>query len=287
VIGRVAGASVGVLLFLVLTRTARRADARVRARRLRPVERTLPTWCRDRVADRIARADLDISPEAALGWWGLGILAAGWFALLLAAPLIVPMTCAGIAAGPVLLATRARQADRRARVALPDLLDRVVAHVRAGDAVAESLHAVATRQGPLASDLRRLSARLRLGAPLEDALHSWAEERPVAGVRSAAGAMTMATSIGGSAAGPLEGLAASLRTDESAAGEARALSAQARVSATVVGLAPLAYLAFSAMADPASAQVLVTTTAGRICLGVGLVLEGLAALWMRALVRTP
>ena len=106
-------------------------------------------------------------------------------------------------------------------------------------------------------------------------------------MRSAAGAMAMVTSIGGSAAGPLEGLAASLRTDESAAGEARALSAQARVSAAVVGLAPLAYLAFSAMADPASARVLVATTAGRICLGVGLVLEGLAALWMRALVRAP
>ena len=104
----------------------------------------------------------------------------------------------------------------------------------------EAVHALAGRPGPLASDLRRMSARLRLGAPLVDALGAWADERPVAGVRAAAGALTLVTTVGGSAAGPLEGLAASLRADDAAAGEARALSAQARVSAAVVGLAPLA-----------------------------------------------
>jgi tight adherence protein B len=109
--------------------------------------------------------------------------------------------------------------------------------------------------------------------------------RPVPGVRAVAGALTLVTTVGGSAAGPLEGLAASLRADDAAAGEARALSAQARVSAAVVGLAPLGYLAFSAMADPASSRVLVATAAGRFCLGAGLVLEALAAWWMRALVR--
>ncbi len=284
---RVAGAIAGIVLLVVLVRAARRSDPSRRARRLRPTERTLPAWCRAPITDRLVRADLDVTPEAALGWWCLGIVACAWFALLLARPLVVPMIGGGIVAGPVALATRAGQADRRAAAALPDLLDQVVAHVRSGAAVAESLHTLAGRPGPLASDLRRMSARLRLGAPLVDALGAWAEERPVSGVRSAAGAMAMATSIGGSAAGPLEGLAASLRVDESAAGEARALSAQARVSAAVVGLAPLAYLAFSTMADPASARVLVTTTAGRVCLGVGLALEGLAVVWMRALVRTP
>jgi Flp pilus assembly protein TadB len=64
------------------------------------------------------------------------------------------------------------------------------------------------------------------------------------------------------------------------------LSAQTRLSAVVVGAAPLGYLAFSALVDPRSLGVLVGTGVGRVCLVVGLALEGLAALWMRRIVRS-
>ena len=60
----------------------------------------------------------------------------------------------------------------------------------------------------------------------------------------------------------------------------RSLSAQARLSAMVVGASPLAYLVFSALVDPGSVGVLVGTGPGRVCLVVGLLLEALAALWM-------
>jgi tight adherence protein B len=276
---------VGIALVAVLVRDARRAGARDRVRGLRPGPAKLPPRVRAILVDRLARADLDLTPEAAVRWWILGVVGVSWFALLLLGPLVVPAVVGAVVAGPVALRVRAGHADRRARAALPDVLDHVVAQVRAGGTVTESVHVLTGRAGPLASDLRRISARLRLGAPLVDALAAWADERPVAGVRAAAGALTMVTTVGGSAAGPLEGLAASLRADEAAAGEARALSAQARVSAAVVGLAPLAYLAFSTMADPASARVLVATNPGRLCLLVGLALEALAAVWMRALVR--
>jgi Flp pilus assembly protein TadB len=63
--------------------------------------------------------------------------------------------------------------------------------------------------------------------------------------------------------------------------EARALSAQARLSALVVGAAPLGYLAFSALVDPAAVTALVDTGVGRVCLLLGLGLEALAGLWIR------
>jgi tight adherence protein B len=185
------------------------------------------------------------------------------------------------------LALLAGRADRAARAALPGVLDHVVAQLRAGGTVPDALRALAQRDGPLRHDFRRVTARLDLGATVEESLHGWAEERPVAGVRAAAGALTMVLALGGAAASPLEGLAVSLRNDETAAGEARALSAQARVSAVVVGLAPLVYLAFSTMTDPASARVLVDSFLGRVCLVTGLGLEVLAVVWMRALVKEP
>jgi tight adherence protein B len=275
----------GVALTVVLVRAGFRADARRRVRRLQTPAPVLPEWCRRAIATRLVRADLDVTPETAVRWWCVGIVAAAWAAVVLTPSLVVPALLAGLVGGPAFVATRAGGADRRARAAVPDVLDGVVAHVRAGSTVTEAVHSLAARPGPLAADLHRLSARLRLGAPLTEALGLWADERPVPGVRAAAGALTLVTSVGGSAAGPLEGLAASLRADTAAAGEARALSAQARVSAVVVGLAPLAYLAFSTMADPASSRVLVATTPGRVCLALGIGLEAAAAWWMRALVR--
>jgi tight adherence protein B len=277
----------GLALTVYLARAATQAEPRTRARRLRSTPRRLPPGPREFVAARLHRADLEVEPEAALGWWGLGVVVAVWCSLLLAPGLVVPAAATAVVAGPVSLRLRAGHADRRARADLPAVLDLVVARLRAGGTVRDAVEDLAERPGPLAPDFVRLRARLALGAALEDALAAWGAERPLAGVRATAGALSLVAGIGGSAAAPLEGLAASLRADEAAAGEAHALSAQARMSAVVVGLAPVAYLGFTTATDPGATRVLVGTTVGRICLVVGLGFEVAAAAWMRAIVGRP
>jgi tight adherence protein B len=106
-------------------------------------------------------------------------------------------------------------------------------------------------------------------------------------VQAVSGALALAVSVGGACAVALEGLGASLRAREATMREAQALSAQARLSAVVVGAAPLGYLGFVSITDPGSLDALLATSAGRICLLVGLALEALGALWMRALLRRP
>ena len=49
---------------------------------------------------------------------------------------------------------------------------------------------------------------------------------------------------------------------------------------------PLAYLVFSALVDPGSVGLLVGTGTGRVCLVVGLLLEAVAALWMRRILAS-
>ena len=69
--------------------------------------------------------------------------------------------------------------------------------------------------------------------------------------------------------------------------EARALSTQARLSAVVVGAAPLGYLAFASSGRPAVRRPRSSAPASdACCLVVGLALEGLAALWIRRIVRS-
>jgi tight adherence protein B len=170
-------------------------------------------------------------------------------------------------------------------VALPGALEQVAAGLRGGATVAETIGALADSRGPLAPDLGRVRARASLGPGLADALERWSTERDLTSVRAACGALAVAASVGGPAAGAIDGLAGSLRDRLGAAAEARALSAQARLSAVVVGIAPLAYLAFSAITDPSSLRVLVDTGGGRVCLILGLVFECLAIVCMRRIVH--
>jgi tight adherence protein B len=274
---------VGVALAVALGRTARRAAVTDRTRGLRSPRLLPERWARP-IAGALTRADLDLTPESALRWWALGVGASVWFAIVLAPALTGPAVLGAVVAGPVALRLRSHRADLAARSALPSALDHVVAHLRAGGSVIEALAVSATRTGALQPDFRRIDARLAVGVSLDQALEQWAAERPLAGVRSAAGVLSMVTTMGGSAASALEGVVESLRHDDAASGEAQALSAQARVSAVVVGAAPVAYLVFAAATDPGSSRILVESTSGRICLIVGLALEVLAAIWMRALV---
>jgi tight adherence protein B len=180
-----------------------------------------------------------------------------------------------------------RRSDAAIAAALPDVLERVAGGLRAGATPLGALTEAA--QGadlpePLAADLARLIGRAEEGG-LEGALERWAGERPLPVVAASAAALEVAVSTGGPAAPALDNLAGGLRDRHDAAGEVAALSAQARLSAVVVGAAPLVALGLSLLVDRRVAPTLIGTVPGRACLLAGVALEGLAGLWMRRIVR--
>jgi tight adherence protein B len=180
-----------------------------------------------------------------------------------------------------------RRREAALLAALPDVLERVAADLRAGAtpllALAEAAGGAELPAG-LATDLARVVERAAEGG-LGPALATWAGERPLAAVAAAAAALEVTITAGGPAAPALDGLAAGLRDRHDTAAEAAALSAQARLSAIVVGAAPAASLALSLLADRRVAATLVGTAAGRFCLTTGIGLEALAAVWMRRILR--
>jgi tight adherence protein B len=190
----------------------------------------------------------------------------------------------GLIGGPVALRLGRHRRERLVAAAVPGALEQIGSELRAGGTVASALAGIANGDGALASDVARVETRVRLGAALPDALRSWARERRAVGVEVAAGALSLSATVGGPAADALDGLASSLRDRLAVLAEARALSAQARYSAWVIGLAPVGYLVSTAVVDPRSVGVLVGTGAGRVCAVLGLGLELLGAMWMRAIV---
>jgi tight adherence protein B len=280
----VALVALGVLATVALATAARRAPSVDRVRRLRPRTRLrLPAPVQVRLASALSRADIDLTPDDAVRLWLLAALVGGGMGFALSATAAVPVSLAVLAAGPVTLFWARGRGDARVAAALPGALDRVAAGLRAGSTVGEGLGGLAGSVSPLAPDLRRIEARTHLGVALVDALGQWSRERPLPGVRAVAGALALAVSVGGACAGALEGLGESLRARDASIREAKALSAQARLSAFVVGGAPVGYLLFASVADPGSLDALISTNTGRVCLVIGLILEALAAVWMRAL----
>jgi len=281
VIGTAFVALVGVTATSWLAREARRYAVldRVPRRRRRAIR--LPRRVRAHMTTHLDAAAIPLAPESALQAWMALSLAGGVLGLGLGVPVAIGVVLAAVIGAPAGILVRARQRDRRIAVAVPDLVEAVAAELRAGGTVMTALARQRHVVTPLTPDLARLDARLQLGFPLADALDGWRGERKLPGVAIAAGAFAMATAVGGRAATALDHLAGSLRDRLGLIAETRALSAQARASALVVGLGPIGYLAWSLVVDRQAATTLVGTSAGRFCLALGLALEVVGVLWMR------
>ena len=272
---------------LVMARAAWRGPARARARGCRAREPwTLARQIRAPLERALREADVSVSPEDAV----VTAATATVVVTLLAGavnPAAAPVACVGaVIAGPVGLVVARGRAQRAFVAGLPGFVEFVAAQLRSGHTVPSALVAAGERPGPLGTDVRRVQQRVDLGATLPDALARWAGERRSEPAAAVAGALAVAAETGGAAATALDGLSRSLRDALGAHAEAAALSAQARLSAVVVGIAPIAYLVFAAATDPHAAATLVSTPTGRVCLALGLTLDALGALWMHHITRS-
>ncbi len=237
----------------------------------------------DRVARALAAADVDADARAAVTGWVCSGAATAVAAALLLGPLVgaVSLACAVGAPAGWLHGNRDR-AQRRADEALPELLEAAAASVRAGDSLRTALLAAATTTNGRAADELRdelLLADRRTAV----AVSRWAQRWPSANVRLTAAAVAVAMEVGGAAARSLDAVAATIRERQAIAHDVRVLSTQARVSAFVLGIAPIVFGALAGAIDPSTATFLVATTPGHVCLVVGLALDAAGLLWMQRL----
>ena len=178
-----------------------------------------------------------------------------------------------------------RRRDARAEAALPDVLEAVARSLRAGASLRLALDEAVAAAGPLAGDLRRISAEAAHGSDLETALERWSVARPLPGVELAVSALCLGIEAGGAQARAVDGVAATLRQRLGVAAEARALGAQARMSALVIAVAPVAFCALASTTDARTARFLLDTGTGQLLLAGGVALDVVGALWMTRLTQ--
>jgi tight adherence protein B len=295
--------TVGVMVLVVaLAATARAAAGASRAQRVRrridggAATATSTASARTRLPSPpswlggwLERAGVDADPSVVWSGW-VGLVGFGTLlALLAASPAAAVLTAVVLVVAPVIvLRSRRGQGDLRVERAMPAALEAMARSLRSGTSIRHALGEAATAtQGPLGRELDEVTRQVEYGATVVAALESLAVRRALPSVRLAVVALCLGVETGGAQARAVDGVAATLRDRLAVASEVRALSSQARMSALVIGLAPLAFGGFAIATDPRTGHLLFHTPLGLVLLAVGLALDGLGWLWMNRLTRVP
>jgi tight adherence protein B len=188
--------------------------------------------------------------------------------------------------GPAALLVGGRhRGERRRDDALPVVLEAMARALRSGSSLLLAVEAATANAPPaLADEWRGVAASARRFG-VQSAVDGWARERPTPGIRLAAAALGLAAATGGASARAVDGVAATVRQRLAGAAEARALSAQARLSALVIAVAPVAFAGVAAATDPRLAHLLLRSRLGWCLLAAGLGLDAVGAVWMAAIAR--
>ena len=248
------------------------------ARDLRGLWREPPRW----LVAQLTELEIPVDVDDVWRWWrisSLALCAGGWG---LGGAALALIAVAGAVGAPVVAVAVLRSralASYDSDLAL--LLDAIGRGMRSGGSITTAIgEARVAVRGAVGVDAGRVVAGVERGQPIIRALDDWVGFRPRPSVRLAVGALALAVDTGGPPARVIEEVATALRQRRQLEGEAAALAAQARLSALVVGLAPIVFALLTCVTDRRNAHMLFGTPLGIGCVLVGLTLDAVGALWM-------
>jgi tight adherence protein B len=165
-----------------------------------------------------------------------------------------------------------------------DAVGALAAAVRSGASLPQAIQYAATEAAPpVRDDLAGVVEQLDTGVALDEALRSWSTGRPSANVELVVGALELHRRSGGDLPAVLDQVVAAIRDRVSISREVRSLTAQARMSAWILGLLPVGFFGFLWLTSRRDIEGAMSTPVGIACIIVGLVLELGAYAWIRKL----
>lgn len=195
-------------------------------------------------------------------------------------------TAAGIAAAEV----RRRRAHatrlQRIEAQVPELLRALSANLRVGGSVSDAITIVGDElPEPIATPIRAVARKLATGATLDAALDELRRDVPCRSIDRLVEAIRTAVEVGGSLEDLLGFIGEGIRDRLQLERERRAGTTQGRLSAIVVGGMPVAFLAITGFGASSPGRILFTEPVGWMLLAIGLGLESLGFVWVRRIAR--
>jgi tight adherence protein B len=149
----------------------------------------------------------------------------------------------------------------------------------------QSTEAVASEApNPTAREFGRAIAEARLGRTVGDSLRGIVDRTQSKDFEWAVMAIEIQREVGGNLAEVLQTVGDTMRARNRLKGEIKALTAEGRISAFVLGILPFAMALFLWTTNPEYLQPLFDTTFGRISIGVGVLMMGAGIFWLKKIV---
>ncbi len=237
-----------------------------------------------RIAVRLEGAGMDLKPAEWLLLHSGVVVAAGLLGLGLGRGSIV-MALVFMAAGAVgawlFLGIKRKRRLKAFGSALADTLQLMSGSLSAGLSLAQSIDTI-VKEGsePITSEFKRVIVESRLGVPLEDSMEGVAQRMESRDFGWVVMAIKIQREVGGNLAELLLTVAATLREREYLRRHVKALSAEGRLSAYILGGLPPVFLLYLTLTKPDYTAPMYSTPVGWIlCAGMA-VLLGVGVLWM-------
>jgi tight adherence protein B len=218
---------------------------------------------------------------------GAAAVGGGCVGALVGGPVVGIAVGVASAIAPVAM-DRKRNAGRRTAIdgQLLDAVTAIASALRSGRSLGQALTTAADEaDDPLSTILADTAHATSLGVPMDEALDRFADAVGGSDVRLVSGVLKVHRRTGGALAASLDDVARTLADRREAARELRSLTAQARLSAVILGLLPLGFFLFLSVVARRDIESAYRTTAGASAIGIGLALQGAAFVWIRRLLR--
>ena len=236
----------------------------------------------------LEQANVPVSAgEAVAGGFGLAAVAAVLFALFTGNPIMGAVAFGvGIFLVMGVLKFLGGREKRRFENQLPDTLTLISTSLRAGYSLLQAVEAVATEApNPTAREFGRAIVEARLGRQVVAALQGITERTQSQDFEWAVMAIEIQREVGGNLAEVLQTVSETMRGRNRLKGEIRALTAEGRISAIVLGILPFAMGGFLWATNPDYIGTLFESTFGIVALIAGSLLMLAGGIWLRKIVN--
>lgn len=247
-----------------------------------------PRGLEERLARLLERADWPMRPSEFQLVTAATVLGGLLVPLILTRSL--PLGLLGLLAGLVgplsVLRLSVRRRVRAFEEQLPGTLALLAGALRAGHSFTTALEgAIREVDEPAHSELRRAAVEHRLGRPVPEALRGVSDRMQSTDLRWVVTAIAIQQEVGGNLAELLDNVAATLRDRASLVRSVRALSAEGRLSAWVIGAMPFVMFVVMSLLNPDYTSMLYSTAVGRVAMALAAVLMAVGAFWLSKLVQ--
>jgi tight adherence protein B len=240
----------------------------------------------DTVEAKLEQADLALRPAEALFFYlvaavvvtGFAGIEGGfvWGIIALGFIIILP---------PATLNFLAAKRIRKFTAQLPDTLQLLASSLRAGFSFLQGVEAVSQEvSDPMGQELRRVIVEARLGRPIEEALDDCAGRMKSPDFDWAVMAVNIQREVGGNLADLLQTVSVTMVERERLRRDVKALTAEGRMSAIVLGCLPPGLGMVFYATNPGYIKVLFTHLGGQIALGFAVFAMAVGFFWMKKVV---